>query len=122
MNSVWTILNLSTGYCNGIYNSESSTWEYMPKQGTHMPKRLLGGIPEYIELLEKELSDIEKMEDNKVCEMYNVDYKHEAIQGFGEEIEYAKSLIEDEEVEDEETFDRLDPAFSSWEQVNSMFV
>ena len=49
-----------------------------------------------IEKAEDELKAIETMTDGEVCDMYNVDYKNEAIKLINEDLAVLRSNLEDE--------------------------
>lgn len=86
--------------------------------------------------LGKELDDLkaeyaaaEKMSEEEIQNEYNTDdNKEEFLSYLQEEIDYLQSRY-DEAIEEEEAEENrdwrtagLDPAFSSWEEVNRMFV
>lgn len=62
------------------------------------------------------------MSELEACEFCGVDSKEDGIQAINEEIEYYESKIKELNGDSEESTYGLDPAFSSWKEVNSMFV
>lgn len=74
--------------------------------------------------LYKELGKTEKMEELEACQYWNCDTKEGAIECLKEEIEFYENELENKRksMEDEESSDGLDEGFSSWVDVNSMFV
>ena len=56
----------------------------------------LDNIYSEIEKAEDELKAIETMTDGEVCDMYNVDYKVEAITLINEDLAVLRSNLEDE--------------------------
>lgn len=72
--------------------------------------------------LEHDLASILQMTEEEVMEKWNVDCKADIIEVVEEEIMATKEAIDEILDEDAVSFDRLDPAFQSWEQVNLMFV
>lgn len=88
--------------------------------------RNLAEIQENLEKLSQELEQVKDMSELEACEFCGTDSKADGIEGIQLEIEfYQKSLkqIQDElDEEDREPDYGLDGAFSSWYQVNSMFI
>lgn len=70
-----------------------------------------------------ELEQVERMGELEACEYSNTDSKLDALEAIQCEIDYCEDAIRELESEDEVTSAyNLDPAFSSWSQVNAMFV
>ena len=76
--------------------------------------------------LNNELELVHMMGELEACEFCGTDTKEDGIEGIMCEIEYYQSKLDERnrsvEEEDAEPTYGLDPAFSSWYQVNSMFV
>ena len=73
--------------------------------------------------LYSELEMVINMSELEACEYGNCDSKQEHLEAIQEEIDYCEEKIRELESEDVVTSAyNLDPAFSSWYQVNSMFV
>lgn len=79
-----------------------------------------------LDKLMQEFSLVSNMTEPQACEYQNVDCKADALEAIQCEIDYYKSEIEELQAElneeDAEPTYGLDPAFSSWKEVNSMFV
>ena len=72
-----------------------------------------------------ELEKVERMSELEACDFCNADSKQDALEAIQSEIDYYEEAIrENEESEEipECSCYHLDPAFSSWSQVNAMFV
>lgn len=70
-----------------------------------------------------ELEQVERMSELEACEFGNTNSKQEYLECIQCEIDYYEESLRELESEDEVTSAyNLDPAFSSWSQVNSMFV
>lgn len=68
-----------------------------------------------IDNIKCEISKINDMTEDEVCEQYSTENKDDAITSL------EVSEVEHETVYDDYNNDDLDPAFNSWEQVNGMF-
>ena len=69
-----------------------------------------------------ELEKVENMSELEACEFCGTDSKEEGLEAIQEEIDYYESMLRESESEESDYTLGLDPAFSSWYQVNSMFV
>ena len=69
-----------------------------------------------------ELEKVENMSELEACEFCGSDSKEDALEAIQCEIDYYESMLRDNEQDDDDFRHGLDPAFSSWYQVNSMFV
>ena len=72
-----------------------------------------------LEKLYSELEQVESMAELEACEFCGADSKDEALEAIQCEIDYYEDALREEEQED--SFG-LDPAFSSWAEVNRMFI
>lgn len=79
-------------------------------------------IKEELDSLKVELQSVKSMSECNVMALYNADSKADIIEIIEEEITVMQNDLEQAIAESRCSLDRLDPAFSSWEQVNSMFV
>lgn len=81
---------------------------------------------DYREKLEENVSEyalVSAMSEESACEYMNSNSKEDALEAIQCEIDYYEESLRELESEDEVTSSyNLDPAFSSWSQVNSMFV
>lgn len=83
-------------------------------------------MEDYREKLEENVSEyalVSAMSEEAACEYMNSNSKEDALEAIQCEIDYYEESLRELESEDEVTSAyNLDPAFSSWSQVNSMFV
>lgn len=70
----------------------------------------------------EEYDKIASINEDDACRHCMADSKEEALEAIKEEIEFLNHMIEKEEFESDDYTYYLDPAFSSWEDVNKMFV
>lgn len=81
-------------------------------------------IQRELDKLTLELARIELMNEQQACEFCNTDSKAEAIEAYNTEIALFKmdlQELDEEERSRQEDNGGLDPAFSSWSQVQGMF-
>lgn len=75
--------------------------------------------------LMQEFELVSLMDETQACEYMNAESKADALEAIQENIDFYKTQVEELESEydeDAESDNGLDMAFSSWYQVNSMFV
>lgn len=88
--------------------------------------RNLAELQENLDNLFQELEQVQNMSEADACEHCGTDTKEEGIEGIQEEIEYYQDKVNELQAEldeeDREPDYGLDGAFSSWRQVNEMFV
>ena len=80
---------------------------------------------EELDRLMQEFGLVSLMDEAQACEYMNADSKADALEAIQENIDFYRSQVEELESEydeDAESDNGLDMAFSSWYQVNSMFV
>lgn len=85
--------------------------------------RSIYNIQDDIDALKAEMSMVEGMTEEQACRWGNTDSKAEYLEMCEDEIRALRHQFESalDDIE-EPQFDILDPAFSSWDEVNAMFA
>lgn len=82
-------------------------------------------MEDYREKLKENINEyalVFAMTEEAVCEYMNANSKEDALEAIQCEIDYYRSKVEEKMEESDWRTAGLDPAFASWEEVNSMFV